>query len=154
MLSGFHFTIQPCTQLRVSSLFPCAAQSRLVLLSLYPPAPPPSHVQNLSAAHTPRAHPLYSCAQAADTSVQNASLNASFASVMENGLGLGGGGGGTPNRSFASMRSAVRAAIPKNFVKDRARAIEGIPLMGDMDADGSGDRKKADPASSGEIKIG
>lgn len=78
--------------------------------------------------------------------MQNASLNASFASVMESGLG-----GGTPNRSFTSMRSAVRAAIPKNFVKDRARAIEGIPLIGDLDGDGGGDdRKKADPASSGE----
>lgn len=74
---------------------------------------------------------------------------------------LGGGGGidGTPNRSFASMRSAVRAAIPKNFVKDRARAIEGIAPMAAMSEDGVGGDggggsggKKADPLSSGETE--
>lgn len=105
-----------------------------------------------------RTPPLRS--QAGDTSVLNASLNgslnASFASVMES---LGGGGiDGTPNRSFTSMRSAVRAAIPKNFVKDRARAIEGIKPMAGMTEDGGGsggvDGKKADPVSSGETSNG
>ncbi|CAN0526633.1 unnamed protein product, partial [Ectocarpus sp. 12 AP-2014] len=87
-----------------------------------------------------------------DVSPQNVSLNASFASIME---GLGDVGDGTPNRSFVSMRSAVRAAIPKYFVKDRARAIEGIAPMACMSEEGgkaveaSGDgSKKADPASS------
>lgn len=109
-----------------------------------------------------RAHPYPSYPltphQAGDTSVHNASidasLNASFASMMD---ALGGGGGGidgTPNRSFASMRSAVRAAIPKNFVKDRARAIEGITPMAAMSEDVGGGGgiggKKADPVSSGE----
>lgn len=97
--------------------------------------------------------------QAGDTSVHNTSLdgslNASYASIMET---IGGGGvDGTPNRSFVSMRSAVRAAIPKNFVKDRARAIEGITPMAGMSEEGGGDGSsgvsgvtKADPASSGE----
>ncbi|CAB1120827.1 unnamed protein product [Ectocarpus sp. CCAP 1310/34] len=87
-----------------------------------------------------------------DVSPQNVSLNASFASIME---GLGDVGDGTPNRSFASMRSAVRAAIPKNFVKDRARAIEGIAPMACMSEEGGkavetsgGGSKRADPASS------
>ncbi|CAN0254018.1 unnamed protein product, partial [Ectocarpus sp. 4 AP-2014] len=87
-----------------------------------------------------------------DVSPQNVSLNASFASIME---GLGEVGDGTPNRSFASMRSAVRAAIPKNFVKDRARAIEGIAPMACMSEEGGkaveasgGGSRRADPASS------
>eukprot|EP00903_Cladosiphon_okamuranus_P019411 g17847.t1 len=96
--------------------------------------------------------------QGGDTSVHNASLdrslNASFASTVDT-LGRAGGGiDGTPNRSFASMRSAVRAAIPKNFVKDRARAIEGMAPMAAMNEDvagvgGSGSAsKKAYPFSS------
>lgn len=69
----------------------------------------------------------------------NGSVNTSFASVF-GGLGdAGGAAAATPNRSFSIMRSAVRAAIPKNFVKDRARAIEGIPaLAGDVLAEGGG----------------
>ncbi|CAM9273270.1 unnamed protein product, partial [Scytosiphon promiscuus] len=49
----------------------------------------------------------------ADVPTQNASLDASFASVMGNLTGAAADG--TPNRSLASIRSAVRAAIPKNF---------------------------------------
>lgn len=65
-------------------------------------------------------------------------MNTSFASVL-GGLGDAGGAAATPNRSFSIMRSAVRAAIPKNFVKDRARAIEGIPaLASDVLAEGGG----------------
>ncbi|CAN0482421.1 unnamed protein product [Laminaria digitata] len=50
------------------------------------------------------------------------------------------------------MRSAVRAAIPKNFVKDRARAIEGIPAMaGDILLEGGGgDGKEKEKGVSGE----
>ena len=65
-----------------------------------------------------------------EASVHNASvggsINTSFASVLG---ALGDAVAATPSRSLSIMRSAVRAAIPKNFVKDRARAIEGIPAM-------------------------
>lgn len=54
------------------------------------------------------------------------SLNVSVASAV-GGVGIEG----TPNHALAVMKSAIRAGIPKNFVKDRARAIEGIsPIVG------------------------
>ena len=75
----------------------------------------------------------------------NGSLNASFASVLG---GIGDAEGATPSRSFSIMRSAVRAAIPKNFVKDRARAIEGLPAMAaDILAEGGGDGKGKEKAA-------
>lgn len=93
--------------------------------------------------------------QNADSSIQNASLDASFASVMGNLSAATAAAEGTPNRSFASMRSAVRAAIPKNFVKDRARAIEGIKPMACVEegggaAGGGGSSGGGNPVSSGK----
>ena len=83
----------------------------------------------------------------------NGSLNTSFASVL--GAIGDAEGAATPNRSFSIMRSAVRAAIPKNFVKDRARAIEGIPaLASDVLAEGGdGKDEETEKAAPGEEAV-
>lgn len=64
------------------------------------------------------------------------SLDASFVSALTGG---GGSIGVTPERSArAAMESGIRAAIPRNIVRDRARAIEGVPLMEGLDERGCG----------------
>lgn len=66
------------------------------------------------------------CSQIQNASM-NISLDASFSSAITGG---GGCSGVTPDRSVrAVMESGIRAAIPRNIVRDRARAIEGLPIM-------------------------
>lgn len=72
--------------------------------------------------------------------VQNASVNISLDASFVSAL-TGGGGclGVTPERStHVAMESGIRAAIPRNIVRDRARAIEGLPLMEGLDERGCG----------------